>query len=246
MLSFLKDHPFAVEAFFERSLVLTYAVPSAQLAGRIPPCLTLDTFQDQWAFVAVAMVQTRRLRPAGFPAWLGSDFFLSGYRIFVRFPSASSRGRRGLYILRSETDRKKMELLGNLFTHYHYSTTDLELTAQNERTLIQSRKSGLLIEVLEGNENVPLPSASPFANWSEARRFAGPLPFTFSWKPSTQQVIIVEGVHEAWQPAPVQVLRAQVPFLDSLHCPGMVLANAFSLRDIPYRWKKGRQESWPP
>ena len=31
MLSFLKNHPFAVEAFFESSLVLTFALPKEQL-----------------------------------------------------------------------------------------------------------------------------------------------------------------------------------------------------------------------
>ena len=51
MLSFLKNHPFAVEAFFESSLVLTFAVPKEQLEKLIPECLTLDTFQDTGAFV---------------------------------------------------------------------------------------------------------------------------------------------------------------------------------------------------
>ena len=55
MLSFLKNHPFAVEAFFESSLVLTFALPKEQLQDLIPECLQLDTFQDKWAFVAVAM-----------------------------------------------------------------------------------------------------------------------------------------------------------------------------------------------
>ncbi len=57
MLASLKNHPFAVEAIFESSLVLTFAVPKAQLENLIPECLSLDTFQDKWAFVAVAMVK---------------------------------------------------------------------------------------------------------------------------------------------------------------------------------------------
>ena len=65
MLSFLKDHPFAVEAYFESSLVLTFAVAKEQLHDLIPECLQLDTFQDKWAFVAVAIVQTKNLRQIG-------------------------------------------------------------------------------------------------------------------------------------------------------------------------------------
>ena len=47
MLSFLKNHPFAVEAFFESSLVLTFAILKEELQGLIPECLELDTFQDK-------------------------------------------------------------------------------------------------------------------------------------------------------------------------------------------------------
>jgi len=36
MLSFLKNHPFAVEAFFQRSLVLTFAALKEELQPLIP------------------------------------------------------------------------------------------------------------------------------------------------------------------------------------------------------------------
>src|SRR5579872_2107708 len=88
---FSRNHPFAVEAFFESSLVLTFAVPKEQLKHLIPECLELDTFQDKWAFIAVAMVRTRSLRPKGFPQALGNDFFLIGYRLFVRFVNEAGK-----------------------------------------------------------------------------------------------------------------------------------------------------------
>lgn len=43
-MKFLKNHPFAVEAFFDNSLVLTFAVQKEQLQNFIPECLELDTF----------------------------------------------------------------------------------------------------------------------------------------------------------------------------------------------------------
>ncbi len=107
MLS-LKNHPFAVEAFFENSLVLTYAVPKEHLQCLIPPCLELDTFEDKWGFVAVALVQTKDLRPKGAPKFMGNDFFLAGFRIFVKFHNNRGKRLRGLYILKSETNKRKM------------------------------------------------------------------------------------------------------------------------------------------
>lgn len=125
LLAFLKNHPFAVEAFFESSLVLTYAVPKEYLQTFIPECLQLDTFKNKWAFIAVAIVKTKELRPKGFPKFMGNDFVLTGYRIFVRYTTSQGKHLRGLYIIRSETDKKKMEFWGNIFTHYNYGTTDI-------------------------------------------------------------------------------------------------------------------------
>jgi len=244
MVPFLKNHPFAVDAFFESSIVLTFALPKEQLADRIPPCLTLDTFDDKWAFVAVALVQTRDLRPKGFPRFLGNDFFLIGYRIFVRYTNAQTRRLRGLYLLRSETDRRRMEILGNTFTHYNYTTTDIFFQTRGSRTSVWSARSGLDIVVDAAGPDIPLPAGSPFPDWHEARRYAGPLPFTFTYNQDSKMVTIIEGVRQNWQPSPLHVLQHRVDVLDQLGLSSPVLANAFVVNKIPYRWKKGKLEKW--
>ncbi len=244
MFAFLKNHPFAVEAFFETSLVLTFAVPKAALEGLIPACLSLDTFDDRWAFIAVALVQTKNLRPKGFPQFMGNDFFLIGYRIFVQYHNQAGKRLRGLYILKSETDRKKMEVLGNTFTHYNYTTTDIQQSHRNHQTEIKSTRSDFYIRVETENADVALPEHSPFADWKEARRFAGPLPFTFTYNEKQKQVLIIEGVRQHWKPSPVQVVDYHISFLNALRLPEVVLANAFMIKDIPYYWKKGKTEPW--
>lgn len=245
MLSFLKNHPFAVQAFFESSLVVTFAVPKAQLQLLVPPCLTLDSFNDEWAFLAVAMVQAKGLRPKGFPAMMGNDFFLVGYRVFVRFKNEAGRNLRGLYILKSETDKKKMEWLGNIFTHYNYSTTDVHQSKQGETIEIKSKKSAFSIKYeLSAAENIPLPEGSPFADWKTARRFSGPLPFTFTYRNGSKEVLVIEGVREQWNPTPVRVIDQHFSFIDSLQLTGARLANAFIIRNTPYYWKKGKIEKW--
>ena len=245
MFSFLKNHPFAVEAFFESSLVFTFAIQKEQIQNLVPECLELDTFNDKWAFIAVAMVQTKALRPKGFPKIVGNNFFLIGYRVFVRFTNQSGKNLRGLYILKSETDKKKMEFFGNIFTHYNYSTTDINQTSQNGITGISSHKSDFKIRIEDtGNENISLPVGSPFADWKEARRFAGPLPFTFTYNPADKKVLIIEGVRENWKPMPVKVVDYHFSFIDNLKLSDVKLANAFIIRNIPYYWKKGKIEQW--
>ncbi len=244
MLSCLRNHPFAVEAFFDYSLVVTFATPVSSLRNWVPECLDLDTFQDQWAFLAVAMVRTRHLRPKGFPRFLGNNFFLTGYRVFVRYTTREGRRLRGLYILQSETNRKRMEFLGNCFTRYRYSTTDVQEMTEKTTTTIQSRQSGFRLIVRQGEEDIALPPQSPFQNWREARKFAGPMPFTFSWLPDSSQVLLIEGVRREWIPAPVEVLDYEFPVLKERGLDHATLANAFVVRNVPYYWKKGRLESW--
>ncbi len=245
MFSFLKNHPFAVEAFFESSLVFTFAIPKEEIQHLIPECLELDTFNDKWAFIAVAMVQTKSLRPKGFPTFMGNDFFLIGYRVFVRFTNSAGKNLRGLYILKSETDKKKMEFFGNIFTHYNYTTTDINQKAQNGATEITSVKSDFKIKIENSySENIPLPDGSPFADWKEARRFAGPLPFTFTYNAGDKKILIIEGVRENWKPSPVKVLNYNFSFLENLKLKEIKLANAFIIKNIPYFWKKGRTEQW--
>jgi len=118
MIHLLKRHPIPVTAFFRHSLVLTYAFPPEILAPLLPSGLVLDTFHGH-AFLAIALVETAHLRPSFLPAAMGRSFFLSGYRIFTRLGGAAS-SRRGLRILRSDTDHTWMVRAGNLLTHYNY------------------------------------------------------------------------------------------------------------------------------
>lgn len=240
----LKNHPFAVEAFFKNSTVLTFAVPKEQLQTLIPDCLTLDTFKDKWAFVAVAMVQTKDLRPKGFPKFLGNDFFLIGYRIFVRYTNKKGKRLRGLYIIKSETDKKKMAILGNTFTHYNYTSTDVKQTITKNKTEIASKQSNFSITINNSKNAINLPNNSPFLNWKEARRFAGPLPFTFTYNNKKKEVLIIQGVRQYWKPKPIEIEHYSIDFFKKLQLKNHVLANAFIIENIPYYWKKGEIELW--
>lgn len=239
-----RNNPFPVDAWFDSSCTLTYALPKDDVLQRLPPCLEPETYQDRWAFLAVAVVQTRGLRPAGLPGWLGRDFLLVGYRFFVRLTTPEGRRLRGLYILRSETDSASVARWGNLFTQYRYVRTDVKLQRAGERLSIAAPAGGLRIEV--DASQAELPPGSPFADLAEARKFSGPLPLTFSWEPVKRRVAVVEGRRSHWEPRPVRVEAAEIPFLAELGLGHARLANAFLVTDIPYRWTRGRVQAWRP
>ena len=246
MLHILRRHPLPVSAHFRHSLVLTYALPPETLQPLLPPGLELDTFEN-CAFVAVAMVQTENLRPEFMPHCVGQDFFLAGYRIFARYRNGT-RNLRGLRILRSDTDRRLMVFSGNLLTHYNYRKCDVTLCETPQRLEICIRTPGAMadLDVVMDRMCLPgsLPEGSPFRNEIEAFRFAGPLPYTFDYEPQTHSMIIIKGVRQNWHPqlANVEVREntflKQQPFANS----NPVLASAFYVQDIPYRWESGRRQ----
>ncbi len=243
-MDFLKNHPFAVEAFFKSSSVLTFAIPKEELEPLIPDILELDTFQDKYAFIAIAMVQTEALRPKGFPVFMGNNFFLIGYRVFVRYKDKRGKKLRGLYILKSETDKLKMQIMGNIFTHYQYTTTDIlqEETVSNRK--ISSVKSKFQLDIDKTITAASIPNQSPFDNWKDARRFAGPLPHTFTYNEKDNSVLIIKGVRQDWKPQPIHVKDFSFQFLEDFDFSEIKLASAFEVKEIPYLWEKGKLEVW--
>lgn len=240
----LKNHPFAVEAFFKCSTVLTFAVNKSELEKFIPKKLTLDTFNNEWGFLAVVMVQTKNLRPKGFPKIMGNDFFLIGYRIFVKYTNIKGKRLRGLYILKSETDKKRMAFFGNIFTHYNYSSTDINIKNLNGLKTISSSHSNFKVSINYEHNMVTLPNNSPFNDWTEARRYAGPLPHTFTVNVSKNEVLTIKGNRKDWKPIPVVIDNYYFEFINSLNFKSLMLANAFEINEIPYHWDKGSLDKW--
>jgi hypothetical protein len=242
MLERLRRHPLPIAAHFRHSLVLTYAFPLDVLGQLLPPGLVLDTFEDV-GFAAVALVQTERLRPSFVPERLGQNFFLSGYRIFVRRAGQSSL--RGLYILRSDTDRRSMALLGNLLTHYRYRLAKVSIAERpgvlEIAVLTPNAEADLHVVADLESRPAPLPASSPFGTLDEARRFAGPLPHTFDYEASTRSLVVVRATRAAWDPQPVNVDVRHATFFhrDPFRGSEPMLANAFHVAGIDYRWERG-------
>jgi uncharacterized protein YqjF (DUF2071 family) len=243
-MSFLQRHPFPVRAYFDRAVAFSFAFPENLLSSLLPRGLELDTFEGM-GFITVALVWTRHLRMAGLPKWLGQDFLLAGYRIFARLHEDGGRKLRGLKIIRSETDKKRMAIVGNLFTGYHYDhvRARMERNADVDRVQTWNPSSGKrnLDLAFRIRDDAALPSGSPFKDWRTARQFAGPMPFTFSSRPDGS-FVVVEGVRTNWTPRPVEVVDWEIAlFKDEPFCRAVpVLANAFVVEGIDYRWKRGR------
>jgi Uncharacterized conserved protein (COG2071) len=244
MFSALKCHPFPICAHFDRVVAISFALPADLLSALIPAGLRIDEYEG-FGFLTVAMVWTRKMRPLGFPAILGRDFFLAGTRVFTRLHDERGRNLRGLSILRSETDSPAMVFLGNLMTKYHYRLIDVEFLEEREGTRVVSRlpDGTLTLDLQFDSEalNPALPKGSPFPDWRTARRFAGPMPFTFGSE-GNGKFLVVEGSRAGWKPRPIEVKTWNVGIFSEPLLRGCrpVLANAFIVERVDYQWAKGK------
>ena len=223
---------------------MSFAFPEAVLRSLVPDTLEIDLYKGL-GFVTVAMVWTKQLRPAGFPAFLGQDFFLAGYRVFTRLRDGSGRRLRGLKIVRSETDKRRMVWLGNLMTGYRYRHVNVFVQEAGLETRVQTSLGNgtptLDLTFESRPESAALPKGSPFPDWHAARLFAGPMPFTFSPE-RDGTFVVIEGSRQDWVPRPVVVKNWQVGLFNEPPLLGTtpILANAFAVENVSYRWKKGR------
>jgi hypothetical protein len=89
-----------------------------------------------------------------------------------------------------------------------------------------------------------LPQGSPFLTAHDARRFAGPMPFTFDYEAETNSIVRVQGVRNQWKPRLVPVSLEKLSFLDQEPFAGAtpLLASCFYLEGIEYHWKRGVRE----
>jgi uncharacterized protein YqjF (DUF2071 family) len=240
----LRRHPFPVQAWFDRVIALSIAFPEESLRPLIPAGLEMDTYEGL-GFVTVALVWTRHLRPAGIPQFLGRDFFLAGYRIFTRLRDESGRHLRGLHILRSETDRRMMVWSGNFFTGYQYRHVAVRFSEEGPISTVETLRRGglrsLFVRYDAHDSEAKLAVESPFPDWHTARLFAGPMPYTFSALPGGA-FIAIRGIRAEWNPRPITVHEFDVPLFQEppFPCIRPVLANAFVVENVHYRWDRGR------
>jgi hypothetical protein len=78
-LKYLRRHPFPVIARFERVVAVSFAFPEPVLRPLVPDALEIDTYEG-FGFFTVALVWTKKLRPAGFPSFRGSSPFRSAWQ----------------------------------------------------------------------------------------------------------------------------------------------------------------------
>ena len=252
VLSQLRRHPFAMRAHFDQSLVITWAFAPEVLKTFLVEGLALDTFTDadgvEWGFAAVSVVKLRQLRPAFAPLPIGASDVMAGYRVFCTMQTPAGddqdggKTMRGLRIVASRTTNLALQVGANASTRYGYGRMRSTITQEGNRLRVDltTADGAADLTATAQLDDATLPSESVFANAAQARRFAGPLPYTFS--PDPEGIVVVKADRNRWEPRPVAVEVEQATFFDHDPFAGAErrLSNAFHVADVDYGWQPGQ------
>jgi hypothetical protein len=138
-----------------------------------------------------------------------------------------------------------MMRFGNLLTHYNYHRISVEHRRTPELLALDvaSPDGTADVKVTARLDAHGLPAGSVFHDEKTARKFAGPLPFTFDHEKETHSIVCIEGRRQHWQPRLVQADIERVAFLNRLFPSTQPrLVSSFYIEDIPYRWERGVRE----
>jgi hypothetical protein len=133
-----------------------------------------------------------------------------------------------------------MVIFGNAFTRYRYRLADASCRLAGDKLEIQIRPGVDVVADL-ASASAPLPEGSPFSDEREARRFAGPLPYTFHHEQETDSLVAVRGTRTGCEPRPAAVAVRELAFFASgpFADADATLANAFYVGGVDYRWERG-------
>lgn len=237
----MRPLPFPVKAWFDFFVVLFFSIDKNNTISQIPAPLELDLYKDHGIF-AIAIVKTKKFRPAFLPSWIGMNFNLVGYRFLTTYKGDDLKTIRGLKIVKSQTNQKIMQWIGDKLTQYKFNYNPINIVTENNIVTIIGTGISIKLKMHEEEEIIPLPFNSIFDNWTQARKFAGPLLYTFEVNEKTKELSITEGTRKNWTPKPIEVISANIDFLnqDSIKQLNPILSAAYMVKNIPYSWKKAK------
>jgi len=236
----MRPLPFGVRAHFDIFLVLVYAVNKEKAEALLPPPLIHETHNGK-ALMAVAFVKADKFRPSFFPSLFSMSFNLAGFRHMAKYVTTAGKTIRGLKIIRSATNKKIMVSGGDELTQYKFQYNPVVIEERNGVIHVKGNNIDIAVQESDGSE-MPLPEGSVFESWTAARKYGGPLLYTFEI--NTNEISITEGSRKLWQPKPAKVLKAQTDFFDYPPYNDLepVLSAAYVVKNIPYSWKKAVKE----
>jgi hypothetical protein len=178
------------------------------------------------------------MRPKYVPQPLGVSYWHVGYRLYVRYPTASGDEIQGLYFVRSDCDNTLMSIAGNVMTDFNFHIAPVHVDGvAGSRTRIEiASPDSPATAIVRTESPLSLPPHSAFDHLEQAARFLKYKPFGISVdRHETGNIVRIVRDEHAWRARLVEVETAQWSFFADKNVRPEI---CYEVDPIEYQWNR--------
>lgn len=222
----------------DRRLLVNFRVDPEVLARTLPAPFRPQLVQG-WGMAGICLIRLKRVRPAGFPGWLGISSENAAHRTAVTWDEDGGT-RSGVYVRRRDTSSSLNALVGGrLFPGIHHRARfDVRESADRCNVSLESRDGSTRVSV-GGRLAASLPRTSIFPSLDDASQFFEAGSLGYSATPDASRFQGLELRCRNWTVTPLEVELVQSSFFDdpTLFAAGSIeFDNALLMRGIEHEW----------
>jgi hypothetical protein len=228
----------ALQGLIRRRLLINFRA-DPRVVEKILPAPFSPKLYEGWSLVGICLIRLERIRPAGWPVFLGLSSENAAHRIAVTWSEASGQ-KEGVFIPRRDTSVLWNHLAGGrLFPgEHHYSKFQVSEEAGGISVSVRAKREPMSIDV-RGKQTDSFPSYSVFSDLGSSSRFfsAGSIGYSVTSDCCRFDGIRLETEH--WKVGALEIQHVESTFFsDPKWFPhgSVEFDHALIMRDIPHRW----------
>ncbi len=128
-MSILKTLPLAFEGNLHEVNLINFSIDPSELEGLVPPEVPVRLF-DGRAMISLVNVQLEEMKPTFLPSFLSFNYRHVGFRLLVDDEQFTDQASRGIYFIRSFSNRTDIVAAGRQLSNYNLETAEISYKDQ--------------------------------------------------------------------------------------------------------------------
>ncbi|OEJ99722.1 DUF2071 domain-containing protein [Roseivirga misakiensis] len=123
-MKFLKKIPITYSGTLNDVKLVNFSVAMDEVLPLVPKEIKVLDFNGR-AVISMVNVKLKQMRPSFFPKWLSFEYQHVAFRLLVDDTNLNSGKAKGIYFLKSFTNKPLISVFGNLLSHYKLSNAEI-------------------------------------------------------------------------------------------------------------------------
>ncbi len=192
------------------------------------------------AIAGICLIRLEKIRPSGFPEFIGISSENAAHRVAVQWPNADGTLREGVYIGRRDTGSLLNSLAGGRIFPGEHHRGNFRVTDDGDRVDLQMKSRDGTFEVeLRAHAADQLPRSSSFDSLESASAFFEPGAIGYSVTTDRRRLDGLRLQTHSWKVKPLEVEMVHSSYFENhalFPAGSAVFDHALIMRDIVHEW----------